>query len=209
MVSCFHKFDKSFLCFFIFRSFGDEFRSIVGDILSYLSSNIGNEENIFKSSCNTDHRRHVMTVMTVMTVNNFVISYQVHVSIICILLIPAMLFINYSLFLVVRKSRKKKRISPELKKTFSLKNISSCLMLAVACIVVSSIPWCVYIGLRINSPETKNTLDNANLAGMWATTMSLMNCTFNCLIFYCKNKVLLTEGWKVLKSMKICRRVES
>jgi hypothetical protein len=44
--------------FFIFRSFGDEFRSIFGDILSYLSSNIGNEGKTFNSSCNTDHRRN-------------------------------------------------------------------------------------------------------------------------------------------------------
>jgi hypothetical protein len=146
--------------------------------------------------------------LTVMSVDNFVISHQVHGLILCILLIPAMLFINYKLFLVVRKSRKNKRISPEMKKTFSLKNISSCL-LVVACVVVVSIPWFVYIGLRINSPETRNTLDNANLAGMWAITLSMMNCTFNCLIFYWKNKVLRTEGLKVLKSMKICRRVES
>jgi hypothetical protein len=142
-----------------------------------------------------------------MSVDNFVISYQVYVSILCILFIPAMLFINYKLFLVVRKSRKNKRISPEMKKTFSLKNISSCL-LAVACVVVVSIPGFVYIGLRINSPETRYTWDNANLAWMWAATISLMNCTFNCLIFYWKNKVLRTEGLKVLKSMKICRRVE-
>jgi hypothetical protein len=146
--------------------------------------------------------------MKVMSVNEFVISDQVHAIIICILLIPAMLFINYKLFLVVRKSRKNKRISPEMKKTFSLKNISSCL-LAVACVVVVSIPLFVYIGLRINSPETTYTWDNANLAWIWATTISLMNCTFNCLIFYWKNKVLRTEGWKVLKSLKICRRVES
>jgi hypothetical protein len=146
--------------------------------------------------------------LKVMTVNDFVISHQVHILILCILLIPAMLFINYKLFLVVRKSRKNKRISPDMKKTFSLKNISSCL-LAVACVVVISIPWCVYIGLRINSPETTNTWDNANFAWMWAITISLMNCTFNCLIFYWKNKVLRTEGVKVLKSMKICRRVES
>ena len=146
--------------------------------------------------------------MKVMSVDNFVISYQVYVSILCILFIPAMLFINYKLFLVVRKSRKNKRISPDMKKTLSLKNISSCL-LVVACLVVVSIPAFVYIGLRINSPETRNTLDNANLAWMWAATISLMNCTFNCLIFYWKNKVLRTEGWKVLKSMKICRRVES
>jgi hypothetical protein len=95
-----------------------------------------------------------------------------------------------------------------MKKRLSLKNISSCL-LAVACLVVISIPWCVYIGLRINSPETKETLDNANLAGLWALTIALINCTFNCLILYWKNKVLRTEGLKVPKSLKIYRRVES
>ena len=150
----------------------------------------------------------VEITLVVMYVNEFVISNQVHILIISILLIPAMLFINYKLFLVVRKSSKNERISPDMKKTFSLKNISSCL-LVVACVVVLSIPWCVYIGLRINSPQTAYTLDNANLAALWAITISSMNCTFNCLIFYWKNKVLRTEGLKVLKSMKICRRLES
>ena len=150
----------------------------------------------------------VEITFAVINVNDFVISYQEHILIIFILFVSAMLFINYKLFLVVRKSRKNKRISPEMKKTFSLKNISSCL-LVVACLMVLSIPTFVYIGLRINSPETTNTLDNAKLAWMWTVTMALMNCTFNCLIFYWKNKVLCTEGLKVLKSMKICRRVES
>ena len=146
--------------------------------------------------------------LAVMTINNFVISGQVYILIIYILFIPVMLFINYKLFLVIRKSRRNKRISPDMKKPFSPKNISSCL-LAVACVAVVTIPTFVYIGLRINSPETTNTLDNANLAVSWATTIALMNCTFNCLIFYWKNKVLRTEGLKVLKSLKICRRVES
>jgi hypothetical protein len=88
-----------------------------------------------------------------------------------------------------------------------LKNISSCL-LAAACVVVLSIP-AVYIRLTINSTETTYTLDNANLAAIWTRTIALMNCTFNCLIFYWKNKVLRTEGLKVLKSLKICLRVES
>ena len=150
----------------------------------------------------------VEITLRVMSVNDFIISDGVHSLIIFILLFPAMLFINYKLFLVVRKSRKNKRISREMKTTFSLKNISSCL-LAAACVVVISIPACVCIGLRINSPETRYTLDNANLAGFWAITIALMNCTFNCLIFYWKNKVLRTEGLKILKNLKICRRVES
>ena len=146
--------------------------------------------------------------LNAMSVYDFVISFQVNTLIICILFFPAMLFINYKLFLVVRKSRKNKRISPVIKKTFSLKNISSCL-LAVACVVVISIPAGVYIGLTIHSPETTYTLDNANLALLWARTIASMNGTFNCLIFYWKNKVLCTERWKVLKSVKICRRDES
>jgi hypothetical protein len=104
----------------------------------------------------------VEITLTVMSVNDLVITLQVHVLILCILLIPPMLFINYKLFLVVRKSRKNKRISPEMKKAFSLKNISSCL-LVVACVVVVCIPGFVSIGLRIKSPETTNILDNGTL----------------------------------------------
>ena len=84
----------------------------------------------------------VQITLKVMSVNDFVMSYEVHTIILCILVIPEMLLINYKLFLVVRKSRKNKRISPDMKKTFSLKNISSCL-LVVACLVVIWIPWCV------------------------------------------------------------------
>jgi hypothetical protein len=123
--------------------------------------------------------------LKVMCMNDFVIPSHIYFLIISILLIPAMLFINYKLFLVVRKSRKNKRISPDIKKKFSLKNILRCL-LAVACLVVLPTPTLVYIGLRINSPEKTNTLDNANLAVSWATIIALMNCTFNCLIFYWK-----------------------
>jgi multisubunit Na+/H+ antiporter MnhB subunit len=150
----------------------------------------------------------VEITVRVMSVNNFVISSHVHMLILCILFIPAMLFINYKLLLVVRKSRKNKRISPDMKKTFSLKNLSSCL-LVVACVVVVSIATFVYIGLRINSPDTRYTLNNEKLAAMWTQTIASMNCTVNCLIFYWKNKVLRIEGLKVLKSLKICRRVES
>jgi hypothetical protein len=43
-----------------------------------------------------------------MSVNDFVISYQVHPVFFSILL-PPMLFINYKLFVVMRKSRKKQK----------------------------------------------------------------------------------------------------
>jgi hypothetical protein len=139
--------------------------------------------------------------------NDFVIPYEVGLLIFVIIVSPPMVFINYKLFTIARKSRRNNGISPEMKKTFSLKNISSCL-LAVACFVVLNIPVVVYIGLSITSKDS-STLDSAFIVGLWAKTITLMNSTFNCLIFYWKNKILRTEGMKVIKSMKICRRVLS
>ena len=125
-----------------------------------------------------------------------------------ITLFPPMLFINYKLFIIVRKSRRNNGISPKIKKTLSFKNISSCL-LAVACILVLSIPWSVYIGLAINSKETSTLSDSINLARLWGRTFASMNSTCNCLIFYWKNKILRTEGIKLIKGMKLCRRFRS
>ena len=134
--------------------------------------------------------------------------HQIGLLIICIIFVPPMLFINYKLFTVARKSRTNKGIPPGMKKSFTLKNISSCL-LAVACLAVLSIPAFVYIGLRLTSKKKESTLDYVNVAGLWFHTASSINSTFNCLIFYWKNKTLRNEGIKVIKSMKIGRRVQS
>ena len=148
-----------------------------------------------------------LTVMTI-SINNLVISYQVGLLMLGILYIPCMLFINYKLFTVARKSRKNKGILPEMKKSFSFRNISGCL-LVVGCLLVLYIPNVVYIVLRLTSKARENTLDNAALAGIWSVTTAAMNSTFNCLIFYWKNKALRTEGMKVIKSIKISRRNQS
>ncbi len=91
-----------------------------------------------------------------------------------IILFPPMLFINYKLFIIVRKSRRNNGISPEMKKTLSLKNISSCLRL--------------YYRLGINSKKTSTLSDNANHARFWNRTFLSMSCTCTCLIFYWKLK---------------------
>ena len=147
--------------------------------------------------------------ISVISINDLVIQYEVGLLICCTIFILPMLFINYKLFRVARKSRRNNGIPPnKMKKSFSWKNISSCL-LVVACLMVSFIPTFVYIGLRRTSKETQSTLDNAQLAGLWAKTISSMSSTFNSLIFYWKNKILCAEGMKVIKSMKTCRRGQS
>ena len=141
--------------------------------------------------------------LAVMSVNDSVISYFVHIIIFFAFVSPTMLFLNYELLLVVRKNRHGKRVSPKAKITFSLKNISSCL-LAVACYVTLSIPALVYaVGLSTSSTDKKTTFGSSNLTGYWSITIVSMNSTLNCLIFFWKNRVLRAEGWKFLKSMRI------
>ena len=150
----------------------------------------------------------VEITVAAISISDFVIPYEVGLLIFLVIFVPPMLFINYKLFTVTRKHRRHNGKASEIKNTFSLKNISTCL-LVVSCLLVLSIPNLVFIELRLTSKENKNTLDNAELAAIWATTTSSMNSTFNCLIFYWKNKILRAEGMKVIKGMKICRRCRS
>ena len=140
----------------------------------------------------------VEATVALLTVNDFIISGAAHALFFCAAIFPPMLFINYKLFAITRKSRSNSGISCEVTETFSYKNISSCL-LAVVSFVVLSLPAFVYFGIRASSKDTKFTLDCLNIARLWVKTIASMNSTFNCLIFYWKNKVLRSEGKKLLK----------
>ena len=138
-----------------------------------------------------------------MSLNN-IISPNSHALIFLIILGPPMVFINYKLFIIARRSRRNNGISPDIKKSFSFKNISSCLF-AVACFVVLCIPAIIYVGLGMTSKEKPMSSDKVKLALFWTRTSITMNSTFNCSIFYWKNKILRTEGMKLIKGVKICR----
>ena len=152
----------------------------------------------------------IVTTAMAMSINNLVIPFQAGLLIFFIIYIPPMLFINYKLFTVARNSRRNPGILPGMRKSFTIKNISSC-TLAVACPIGLCIPILIYNGLTLTSKDKEKAyaLDNFPLVGYWARTVPSMNSTFNCLIFYWKNKTLRNEGKKVIKSIKVCRRVQS
>ena len=135
-----------------------------------------------------------------LTVSDAVLTHAHGQLIALIIISPPMLFVNYKLYTISRKSRRSNEISPEMKKTFSWKNISSCL-LAVVCFVLFSIPAFLHSGLKIDSKKQQTTLDNAEIVSLWGKTIASMNSTFNCLIFYWKNKILRTEGLKIVKGI--------
>ena len=136
----------------------------------------------------------VKQTLGILSLSRF-ISHEVSVLLLSSIIIPPMIFINYKLFRIARKNRKITGVSSQLKKSFSSKNISS-VLLAVACFAVLSISAFVYL---VQDMTSKTLSDNVSLARLWAKTIVTMNCTFNCLIFYWKNKTLRTEGIKIIK----------
>ena len=190
---------------FCTRSFRDECWSILGDTLSSISSSI----------CDKGKHLTFFTVLiiiqiavTAISTSDLIISYQLRRLIYFVIYIHSMLFINYKLFTIARKSRRNNEISPEVKKSVSFKNVSSCL-LVVACLTSTYIPLFICFGLRLTSKETVNALGNAEIAALWSRTTGSMNSTFSSLIFYWKDEALQNEGMKVIGSMNVYRRVQS
>ena len=138
-----------------------------------------------------------------LSVNENVISYKIYLLTGLFTIVPMMLFTNFKLFIIARKNSSGRRLSPQTQRysSFSSKHISSCL-LALLCVIILSIPFVVYIVLKLYSEETKK-FNNVKLAGYWARTILLLSNTFNSLIFYWKNK--RAEGLKVIKGIKLYR----
>ena len=178
----------------------------LADVLSKLPSDIGYKRKTVNSSHNYDYIRAFFD--SSISTNSLVIPYHIAVLVFFITACPAMLFLNCKLFLIARKRHKRNEISPNIKKTFSFKNINSCL-LAVACLVLLQIiPVFIYIGLQITLDDVQGW-DSGKSAALWAKTIVSTHSTFNCLVFYWKNTILRAEGTKVVKSLKICQRVPS
>ena len=134
------------------------------------------------------------TTVFLISRNDLVISGSLCSKATAALVFLPSLFLNFKLFKISRKALRQKN-----KPTKSLKGVSSCL-LAVACLVVLLIPTLAY---SVISSITENKQDlNRRLAFTWTSTTFAMNGTFNSLIFFWKNKVLRTEGKKILKTLK-------
>ena len=140
----------------------------------------------------------LQTTLLAISVNHSGILSTVPFSIFMVIYLLPFIFFNYKLFKISRKLQRRNATSPELRRRISLKHINTCL-LAVACSVFWSIPACVYIVFDVVEGLTS---DNAQISGLWTATTFGMNCTFNCLIFFWKNKLLRDEGTKIIKKIK-------
>ena len=136
-------------------------------------------------------------VMDKITKNGLLISFEVFLTIFMTLFLPPFIFVNFKLFIIVRKVHNERAVSPEKRTKTNLKNISTGLWV-VAGLMLLSIPDSVYIAFSLAEKST-NTV---RLSYIWMLTCVIINCTLNSLIFFWKNKVLRTEGIKILKTLK-------
>ena len=154
-------------------------------------------------------RRRLLTLLAILLIfqmslnaisgDNMIISEALRVLIGILVVFPPLVYLNLKLFSISRKASRRNATSPETRTMIDLKSISTCL-LVVACLVVLSIPSGVYLLFNYNT-KTKQA-SKAMLSGAWVTTIYTMNSTFHSLIFFWKNKVLRTEGIKILKTLK-------
>lgn len=136
--------------------------------------------------------------IVIFSTDDFLITFPMGVAIFMVILFPPLLFINYKLIKISRKARRYNEVSPDVRRNVNLKSISTCL-LAVACLVLLSIPLIFYTALGLAKTETSR---NTKLGFYWSGIAVSMNSTFNSLIFFWNNKVLRTEAFKVLKMSK-------
>ena len=155
-------------------------------------------------------RRRLLTLLAIYTIpltaliilistTYSVISRAVGFSIFMAMFLPSFIFFNYKLFKISRKIQRQNATSSE-RRRISLKHINTCL-LAVASLVFWSVPFSVFVVFRLVEGSTS---ENARLSLQWATATLLMNCSFNSLIFFWKNKILRDEGIKIIKKIKNC-----
>lgn len=138
--------------------------------------------------------------MYAISFNDWVITFPTYHIIFYSIFSPLLIFVNYKLFKNVVRARKSNAMAP--KTNAKVNNIHSCL-LVVSCYLIFSTPGFVYSSLGFMEQPTST---NAEMSWVWGSTVAAMNSTFNCLIFFWRNKVLRQEAKKILNFMQYHRQ---
>ena len=155
-------------------------------------------------------------VQLILSYRNFVLPAEIAPTCFLGIMFFLLFFLNYKMFIIARRIRKNdNRVIASLcqslrdipaafsvvSNTSTLNGISTCLF-AFLCFFICCCPALLHNCVLLVSKSLLNY--NVVLAwGLWASTLASMNSTFNCLIFFWKNKVLRNEGKTILKGGSI------
>ena len=124
------------------------------------------------------------------------------------ILLLLFIYFNYKMFTIAKSKFRDKEVDPTTatsrdegrkQRTLNFKTISTC-ALAVACFFICCCPLIIYSALRLTS-EAPLYDRQVLLFSLWSNTFVSINSTFNCLIFFWKNSILLLEGMKIVKRL--------
>ena len=116
-----------------------------------------------------------------------------HVAVLVAVYVLVIFTLNCKIYIIAKKARRG-----------LVTGISTCI-LAVACFTLFSSPS--MIGSAIQFPPVMMSEDNGMLFSLWAGAFACINSSFNCLIFFWKDKSLRQEGAKTLKSLVKLRNI--
>jgi hypothetical protein len=101
------------------------------------------------------------------------------------LFLGMMFFMNYKMFVVAKKKR---RATPD-DSTIGLKRNSTCIWV-ITCFVVCTSPLIVYSVLKFGASYVIQSGNFWTTFRLWSSTIAPMNCTFNCVILFWRNRIL-------------------
>jgi hypothetical protein len=120
--------------------------------------------------------------------------YTICSIVVIVIFLASIFFMNYKMFMIAMVAKRK----GNRRSAVNFKTASTCL-LAVLCFFFSSIPLILHFFFEICS--TFN--DDVHVSYyLWAVTAVTMDSTFNCFLFFWRNKILRAEGVKILNRLR-------
>ena len=149
-------------------------------------------------------KRRLVALLALLQVVDFVFTIlqvflPTSVYIICsivviVIFLASIFFMNYKMFMIAMVAKR----NGNRRSAVNFKTASTCL-LAVLCFLFSSIPLILHLFFEIFSTFNDDVLVSYYL---WAVTAVAMDSTFNCFLFFWRNKILRAEGVKILNRFR-------
>jgi hypothetical protein len=106
------------------------------------------------------------------------------VSITITLILCTICFMNYKIFVIARDKRRATHGS-----SIEFNRNSTCVWV-IACFLICTIPIIAYSALMFSASNVIRNEKHWPIFHLWSSTIATMNCTFNCVILFWKNRFL-------------------
>ena len=148
--------------------------------------------------------KYFQAILTVIVVSLSPLIYldmrtivRILVAVFLSLLLLLFIYSNYKIFTIAKSKRigRAEQVNYGRNQILNLKKVSTC-SLAVGCFFICSFPQIIYSSSRLatGAPNDRQVI----LFSLWVNTLTSINSTLNCVIFFWRNSTLRREGMKIV-----------